>query len=264
MAFRETCFGIAGAMAALIVAAPSGAHAGPLAGPVRLHSAATEAKAAAETGLPADGAAAGLPDAPDFDTIPFFAARDNAAYLRVDAGFGALTAGNALTANGRFNPNLSGPVIVGLGVGYKLGFVLRADVTAEYRSRADVETADGIRARIEGANVLANLYADIGTWYGVTPYVSAGAGVGWSRLSGAGPFGGARDRAGLAWAVGGGFAVEVTPAVTVDVGYRYLHTGTVRSPALVLRDSGAHDLRIGLRWRFGQSGADDADAFAAP
>ncbi|MGV6871650.1 outer membrane protein [Pseudochelatococcus sp. B33] len=239
MAFRRICIGAAGALAAFLMAAPAGADDVPL---------------GLQTAEPAAAAADALPEAPDLDAIPFFAAGDNAFYLRADAGFGALTAGSALTANGRFNPGLSGPFIAGAGVGYRFGYVLRADVTAEYRSRADIHTADGVRARLSGATVLANLYADIGTWHGVTPYVGAGAGVAWNRLAGA--FGD-RDRTNFAWALGGGFAVEVTPQVSLDISYRYLHTGAVRSPTLALRESGSHDVRIGLRWWFGKAAAGD-------
>ncbi|MFD2249622.1 opacity protein-like surface antigen [Pseudochelatococcus lubricantis] len=205
----------------------------------------------------ADGA---LPDAPDLDSIPFFSTPDHAAYFRIDTGFGALAAGDALTANGRFNPTLSGPVIAGVGIGYKFGFLLRGDVTAEYRSRARVRTPDGIHAHLSGANVMANVYADIGTWYGVTPYIGAGAGIGWDRFSRHDAFGSGGTRSGFVWALMGGFAVEVTPSVTIDVGYRYLDAGTRRAPGLALKESGSHDLRIGLRWRFGAT----ADAASLP
>ncbi|MFT0892033.1 outer membrane protein [Pseudochelatococcus sp. G4_1912] len=193
-----------------------------------------------------------LPDAPDLDAIPFLAARDSAIYGRVDVGFGVPFAHEALTANGRFNPTLSGPALYGVGLGYKLGLMLRSEVTAEYRSRLAVQTADGIRAHTSAANVLANIYADIGTWYGVTPYIGVGAGVGWSALSIAGGF---RDqeRIDFVWGVMGGFGVELTPQVTFDIGYRYLDTGTQHSPVLTVRESGAHDVRIGLRWRFGDA-----------
>lgn len=201
-----------------------------------------------------------LPDAPDLGAIPFFAASDAAVYFRVDAGFGALSANGAVTANGRFNPTLSGPAIFGAGVGYRFNGLLRADITAEYRSRARIGTGDGIRAHIDGANVLASIYADIGTWHGVTPYVGASVGMGWNRLSHPHAFGGDRVRAGFVWALGGGFAVEIAPAVTVDIGYRYLHTGTHRAPDIAVKESGSHDLRIGLRWRLG----DTARAAALP
>lgn len=276
MAFRLFCVSVAGVLALLPMAAPAAADSAPL----RLHAhapqhahvpqhqpASVKADDAAEAALPAAPdlsapalpavpvlAADGLPEAPDLDAIPFFAGGDNAFYLRADAGFGAAAAGHALTANGRSNPGLSGPFIAGVGAGYRFGHLLRADVTAEYRARADIRTADGVRARLSGATVLASLYADIGTWYGVTPYVGAGVGVAFNRLSGAGAFGGG-DRTDLAWALGGGFAIAVTPQVSIDVGYRYLHTGAVRAPELGLRQSGSHDLRIGLRWWLGGTAA---------
>ncbi|MBB3809046.1 outer membrane protein [Pseudochelatococcus contaminans] len=244
MTFRNFLFGsVAGGLAAMLCIAPASADEVPL----RLHPAEWNGENAAAG--PIEDVS--LPDAPDLDTIPFFAAGDNGFYLRADAGFGSLTAGKALTANGRFSPGLSGGGIAGIGAGYRFAHVLRADITAEYRSRTNIRTADGARAHISGATVLANVYADLGTWYGVTPYVGAGVGAGWNGLSVDGAFGGNGNRADLVWAVGGGFAFAVTPQASIDVGYRYLHTGTRRSAALALRESGSHDLRIGLRWNFG-------------
>lgn len=212
---------------------------------------------AAKVSAPETVADGGLPEAPDLEAIPFFATGDDAFYVRADAGFGALIAGHALTGNGRFGPSLSGPAIVGVGAGYRFGYLLRADVTAEYRSRADIGIADGFRARVSGVTVLANLHADIGTWYGVTPYVSAGAGVSWNRLDSVGALGGSGDRTSAAWALGAGLAFELTPQVSLDASYRYLHVGTLRSPALAMKDAGSHDLRLGLRWWFGKAAPGD-------
>lgn len=265
MAFRDFFSRVAGgsaiALVGLLTAAPALANDAPLSlhgGNLHggnLHGGSPHGswRAPATAAAPATMVDA-LPEAPDLDAIPFFATGDNAFYVRADAGFGAPVAGSALTANGRFNPVLSGPAIAGVGVGYRFGYLLRADVTAEYRGRADIGAADGVRARLSGVTALANLYADIGTWYGVTPYVGAGAGVAWNRFSGA--FGGS-DRADFVWALTGGFAIAVTPQVSIDLGYRYLHTGATRSPALALRESGSHDLRIGLRWWFGKTEAAD-------
>lgn len=189
-----------------------------------------------------------LPDAPDLDDIPFLTARENGAYLRADIGFGAPFVRHALTANGVFNPTLSGPALFGMGIGYEIGHMLRAEVAAEYRSRSGIQTADGVRAHTIGGQLLASVYADIGTWYGVTPYIGAGAGLGWNKLSFAATF---RDqnKSDFIWALSGGFAVKINPKLTFDIGYRYIDAGTHHSSSLMLRESGSHDLRIGLRWR---------------
>lgn len=251
MTFRKFLFGsMAGVLAIVLSIAPASADEAPL----RLQAAEWNTANVAAAGPSGE---VSLPDAPDLDSIPFFAAGDGDFYLRADAGFGSLTAGKALTANGRFTPGLSGGGIAGIGAGYRFANVLRADMTAEYRSRANIHTADGVRAHMSGATVLANIYADLGTWYGVTPYVGVGVGAGWNRLSIAGMPGGNGSRADLVWAVGGGFAFAVTPQASIDVGYRYLHTGTRRSPVLALRESGSHDLRIGLRWNFGAEASTD-------
>lgn len=254
MAFRQFCFSAATACLVLLTTGAVRAENTPLNLQQGEWSDAFDETEKESLRVAMDGDA--LPEAPDLEAIPFFTAADNAFYLRADVGFGALSAGDAITAHGRYNPGLTGPAIVGIGAGYRFGYVLRTDVTAEYRSRADIRTSDGFRSRISGMTALANLYADLGTWHGVTPYVGAGVGVSWSKLSD-GAFVSSRHRTDFVWAVGGGFSIEVTPQMSVDIGYRYLHTGALRSTSLALRESGSHDLRVGLRWWLGGSSSGD-------
>ena len=72
---------------------------------------------------------------------------------------------------------------IGGGGGYKSGW-FRADVTIDYAWQASCLRGHA-RLPHEGRTVttLANLYLDLGTWYGITPYVGAGAGVAWNRTS---------------------------------------------------------------------------------
>ena len=49
--------------------------------------------------------------------------------------------------------------------------------------------------------VLANVFADLGTWWGATPFVGAGA----------------------------GFAYKVTPGLTLELAYRYLILAAARA-----------------------------------
>ena len=88
--------------------------------------------------------------------------------------------------------------------------------------------------------VLANAYADLGTWWCVTPFI--GAGVGGARVSIAnftdqshaiegGPvlpglaFADNVSKWNFAWALHAGLAYKVTPNFTVELAYRYLDMG---------------------------------------
>lgn len=128
--------------------------------------------------------------------------RDKAPSLFADASFGNVSAKNILGAT--------------IGFGYKLNNWFRTDMTLDWRatqnaSRVSPEfncpievrglnavpsgTPVGIYAvnnscraveqsKLQRGAVLANGYLDLGTWSGVTPYVGAGAGVAYGRISG--------------------------------------------------------------------------------
>src|SRR5438046_861255 len=122
-------------------------------------------------------------------------------YLRGDIGFSnqrvdrlnnALDANN-LTSNQRLGFDTAG--IFGLGVGYRFNNWFRADITGQYRGNAnfhglDVITFNNGGALGNGADTygasksewlfLANAYADLGTWWCITPFI--GAGVGTARV----------------------------------------------------------------------------------
>ncbi|MGJ3265226.1 MAG: outer membrane protein [Salinarimonas sp.] len=133
---------------------------------------------------------------------------------------------------------------VGIGAGYRFNSWLRADITGEYRGTSRYNGLDryfdgGWRTNEFYAEKsewvgLVNGYLDLGTWYGVTPFV--GAGVGFARVT----IDGFRDvdvtrpaltRAGeksttnFAWALYAGLGYEVSPNLTLELGYRYLALG---------------------------------------
>ncbi len=119
--------------------------------------------------------------------------------------------------------------------------------------------------------VLANAYIDLGNWYGVTPYVGAGAGFAWMRTSGALGYlqnGNAswvayqteRQTTSPAFAAMAGLSVDLGSGFQLDAGYRYLWVTSNSGPAfttvagataptnLDLRNTGFHQARVGLRW----------------
>jgi opacity protein-like surface antigen len=132
----------------------------------------------------------------------------------------------------------------------------------------------------DSTTVLVNGYVDLGTWYGVTPYAGAGAGVAFNKFKDyqvevtclttacGGPAAGAfalgpqpvatlgeeELKASFAWALMGGVAVDVGGGFQIDAGYRYVNLGEVRSrPDAVgavsrTKEIDAHEVRLGFRY----------------
>jgi opacity protein-like surface antigen len=161
-------------------------------------------------------------------------------------------------------------------------------VTGEYRggatfhgldlveSAGPVFTANDYRAVKSEWLVLANIYADLGTWYSFTPFVGVGVGASANRISGftdtcTGCAGGSlalgetATKWNFAWAVHAGIAYRVTPALSIEFAYRYVNLGDALSGDLVtydgapnalvnpmeFRDISSHDLKFGVRWMIG-------------
>jgi opacity protein-like surface antigen len=160
------------------------------------------------------------------------------------------------------NSKLKSGLDAGVGFGYKAGF-LRADVTADYALPVDYTatavTTNDTRARLQMSTVMGNLYFDLGTWGGLTPYVGAGAGAGFARTTQfvrpayVGPDTTLQTR--FAYAAMGGLAMKVAPNLQLDLGYRYLNYGDIKLASEAAGDTyarkvAAHEVRLGLRWSF--------------
>jgi opacity protein-like surface antigen len=218
-------------------------------------------------------------------------------YLRGDIGFSNEDVGSLF--NDKVNNGVPGirvnnvdkgfdaAPLFGIGVGYQFNNFIRADVTGEYRGSAnfhglDISTAGGTTfpdhysASKSEWLFLANLYADLGTWWCVTPFVGAGVGVSYNTISnfrdlGVGSsgliggnastgFANAATTANLAWALHAGLAYKVTPGFSVELAYRYLNLGKAQTADLVsfdgtqnlgpmhFRDLTSNDVKLGLRW----------------
>lgn len=171
----------------------------------------------------------------------------------------------------------------GVGIGYKFTDIWRADVTARYGSDdvnggADAAALCGAGcslealARRETVDLDFNLYADLGTIMGVTPYVGAGIGLGHvsyeAPAAGLCGTGGCVERLPVSggdgwrtnWSLMAGAAYGITERVLVDLGYRYTYSDdgdllTASLPdgsSLALKDDGSerHMVTLGLRLRF--------------
>jgi opacity protein-like surface antigen len=273
------------------------------------------------------GAADLLPPPPVLESPPPAAMEFNGWYLRGDVGIGAsantpgfpqtpdampIYLGNgtydANATERSYNNSISAAGIFDFGVGYQVNNWFRADVTGEYRGGSRLqslfvindatnaagkitEAADFYSGNLSSIVGLLNGYADLGTWYGVTPYVGAGVGFAQNTLSGlsdtsliafnglpstsGGGYADDHSRWNFAWALMAGLSFDVTQNLKLDLGYRYLDLGKFASGSMNCvsgtgfitggpnngcepgiqskRDVAYNDFRIGLRWMIGEA-----------
>jgi opacity protein-like surface antigen len=192
--------------------------------------------------------------------------------------------------------SLSGGTSYGVGVGYQFNNWFRADITGEYRSQVNFTGNNFYQYPNGGGNLgdtysgshsswvaLVNAYADLGTWWCLTPFVGVGVGGAYNRTSGISDSAtfspqflqngavftntslyqaGGAGKFDFAWALHAGVAYKVTNNFTVELAYRYLDSGNVAFGQGTTFDGVAHgpatfrfggdlisqDLRVGLRW----------------
>jgi opacity protein-like surface antigen len=215
-------------------------------------------------------------------------------YIRGDVGVGINELSSERSTLNPFNPaggpapafarvetTIGDAAITGIGVGYQFNNWLRFDGTAEYRTSAayravNAYTAfcpanfcqDSYTANVASGVFLANAYIDFGTWYGVTPFIGAGVGGAIHRFSGltdvgvGSGFSPDRNVDNLAWAVMAGLGFNVTPNLKLEISYRYLDMGTLRSNPITCESIGgcffetqsfhltSNDVRVGFRYMF--------------
>jgi len=175
---------------------------------------------------------------------------------------------------------------IGAGVGYQFTDSLRADITGEYRFGSDFTGSDAYDTDSDGdingtnnydgekeeAVFLVNAYWDLPTYGIMKPYVGAGVGASWIRISDftdtspnplAIGLSGDTEQWNLAWALHAGLGFELSQNLTLDVGYRFLYLGDAGTEDLVTPAGGnatfnpfnfnnimSHDVKVGLRYRF--------------
>jgi opacity protein-like surface antigen len=177
--------------------------------------------------------------------------------------------------------SLKGSFSLGTGVGYQINRYLRTDLTADYWFKSDFNgTTSGTCGGVACTSVdsssysafllLANAYADLGTWYGVTPYVGAGIGgahIAWGDLINDDNINPApivhpgESSWRFAWALMAGASYCLTDNLDLDVGYRFTHINGGRMFGYAAGvgpgfDKGfnVHEARAGLRYSFGGTG----------
>ncbi len=275
----------------------------------------------------ATGGLAGAVDLPPAPTLPAPAASDEdffGWYLRGDIGLGVAAAEPRLVtapdpvgagvsrdllspAASRAFKNANPPPfgMIDAGVGYRFNAWFRMDGTLEYRgggvrSRstltdpaspafggpADYAYVD--RAAVSSIVGLLNGYANLGTYWGFTPFVGAGVGFAENRTHGLadhglayslnGPLGASAgsfpggSRTSFAWALTAGVDFDVAPNLELELGNRYLNYGSLAVSGwgcvggafdasgcsgvpLTVSTRGrlaSSDFRLGLIWTFGE------------
>ena len=188
-------------------------------------------------------------------------------YLRGDIGYRIATIDQAVSAPGFPSPtenDFSNGLTATFGAGINTSW-LRTDLTLDYISPTEYTgsyAAPGdTTAKVQAFTALFNGYFDLGTWYRLTPYVGGGAGAGYVSISdvrstNAPPFvNGDNDQWKLVWAGMAGVGWAVAPNLSLDLGYRYLNLGDLRTGrdaagSMTLRNVAGHEIRVGLRWSF--------------
>lgn len=175
----------------------------------------------------------------------------------------------------------------GGGIGYRIFPWLRVDATIDQRGGSDFRAFSSRSTFVTGYNIeagkidvltgLVNVYADLGTWYGFTPYV--GAGIGFADKSfrrnytqttclipacDGGPGAGPREAVAranhsltsFAWALTAGLSYDIGAGFTLDAAYRYVDLGRAKSGldaygyGTRVKDLAANEFRVGLRYNF--------------
>jgi opacity protein-like surface antigen len=184
-------------------------------------------------------------------------------YLRGDLGYAWGLIDSAEAAPGFTSPSdsmLGNAMTGGIGIGIKSKW-LRTDVTVDYLAPLDytgtILAPGDVVAKISAVSALFNGYFDLGTWYRLTPYIGAGAGAAYVRASdyasAVAPFSSdSHQQWNFAWAAMAGLAYPLAPNLRLDVGYRYINIGDVKTDADVMtfKNVAAHEVRAGLRWSF--------------
>jgi opacity protein-like surface antigen len=218
-------------------------------------------------------------------------------YLRGDIGMTNQSVGSldnvvspGTTVSTKFLTFDSAPFF-GVGLGYQLNNWLRFDVTGEYRANAhfhgqqvatfgSIILPDDYHASKSEWLFLANAYVDLGTWWCVTPFVGAGVGGSYNKISSftdigatqvgatilSTTYGNDASKFNFAWAVYAGLAYQVTPSFTVELAYRYLNLGSattgptnsfdgvtvVNGTPFQFNNITSQDIKLGVRWMFGE------------
>lgn len=194
-------------------------------------------------------------------------------YLRGDSGY-SFSSDPSVDYNGSVtNTDLDGSHFLELGIGCGFARKFRGELVVGYHAEKDLSgnlpasPTNTLHSDVTSYTAMVNVYYDIGRWGRFTPYLGAGVGFAYNTIGDTfdttNPqtiqFG--NEEMSLAWSVTAGFGYKLTSRTTLDLAYRYIDLGSVKSmrhdsanvvnPYVNVQDLSAHEIKAGLRYSFG-------------
>ncbi|HEY6257808.1 MAG TPA: outer membrane beta-barrel protein [Xanthobacteraceae bacterium] len=183
---------------------------------------------------------------------------------------------------------------IDFGVGYQVNNWLRFDFTGEHRTAAKFKAVGSYKEfcpggatcfdQYDGSHAaevfLLNAYLDLGTWWCLTPFVGVGVGGAWNTVTAVTDLGIVNTQApgfgfssqdatnwNFAWSTQAGLAYNVSSNLKLEMAFRYLNLGSVKTPIIncsatgcqspngpaayyTLTNFDAFDFKLGMRWMF--------------
>jgi len=196
-----------------------------------------------------------------FDVGGIFSPSPGVSIVNAPAGLGSVDTGT-----------LDAQVSVGAGVGYRFSNWFRSDLSVAFSPArdfsADTNWTGGGTGSVTGSMtstaVLASAYAEFAPESWIRPYVGGGLGLASVSLDSveeripAGTINRYGDKSdwNFAWSVATGVTLDVSDAVELDAGYRYMNFGSAetgqdaRGSHVSLDTLEGHEFRIGFRYLF--------------
>lgn len=188
-------------------------------------------------------------------------------YLRGDVGYRYNKVDDVATPGltpSALNDTLPHTWVLGGGVGYKWEW-FRTDLTVDYGTKINYTSGSSVQhndfsVKLDNATGLLNVYGDLGTWWGFTPYIGAGVGVAWMqtadfRLRSAAVIDdGPNDQWNFAWGYMAGVSYRFAGNYIIDVGYRHVNLGDAptrrdsESNRLIFKSLESDEIRVGFRY----------------
>ena len=176
--------------------------------------------------------------------------------LRVDVAGFTIAAQGYDFSKGENDDSFGLALAIGYDFDKRLGIPVRTELEYSYLGRASGSAArqqipspghalnSGYNQKMDIQTVFLNAYFDIKTGTPFTPYVGGGLGFamidvekagleetlyypGGSMASSLSP--GSKTHTNFAWNIGAGLGWDITPAITLDLGYRYMMLGEAKS-----------------------------------
>lgn len=179
-------------------------------------------------------------------------------YLRGDIGYNFNETSYEFDYLGEETDNTR--IFGGLGVGYQFTQYLRGELNVGFLSSDSFDATDGVTSVSLENDVwsgMANVYADLGTYVGFTPYVGAGVGMVYSKgtASVTAPlvdYSADDTQYAFAYSLGAGVAYRMSQNWSVDLGYQYLSAPGLEYVDVDTLDVDEgvdyHQVKVGLRY----------------